>query len=68
VMAELGVAYGVTFGVMAVSSLFSVGALGRMMYMDLGMVNVVSVGVVMVIFLIFYGLSVKAFGRNAGVW
>ena len=67
VMAELGVAYGVTFGVMAVSSLFSVGALGRMMYMDLGMVNVVSVGVVMVIFLIFYGLSVKAFGRNAGV-
>lgn len=67
IMAELGVAYGVTFGVMAVSSLFSVGALGKMMYADLRMVNVVSVGVVMAVFGGFYWVSVKAYGRNVGV-
>lgn len=64
IMAELGAAFGLTFGVMAVSSAFSVGALGKMMYEDLRKVNVVSVGVVFLIFGAWYGLSVKAYWRN----
>ena len=43
------------------------GALGKMMYADLRMVNVVSVGVVMAVFGGFYWVSVKAYGRNVGV-
>lgn len=64
---ELAAAYGATFVVMGISSCFSIGALGKMMYTNLGMVNVVSVIVVSIILLVWYFLSVKAFMRNAGI-
>lgn len=67
VKAELAVAYGLPFGVMAVSSLFSVGALARMMFTNLTGVNMVSVAVVLVILAAWYGLSVGAYERNAGI-
>lgn len=64
---ELAAAYGLPFGVMAVSSFFSVKALGNMMFADLLGVNVVSVAVVSVILLFWYRLSVQAYEKNAGV-
>lgn len=67
VAAELGAAYGLTFFVMAFSSIFSVKALGNMMFTDLTMVNLVSVGVVFVILLFWYLLSVQVYGRNSGL-
>jgi len=66
-MAELGAAYGVTFVVMGVSSVFSVGALEKMMFTSLVMINVASVAAVFAILVVWYFLSVKAYGRNAGV-
>ncbi len=65
--AELGASYGVTFGVMGISSFFSVGALGKMMYRDLTAVNVISVAVVLGILAVWYGLSVWAYERNVGM-
>ncbi len=65
VKAELAVAYGLPFVLMAVSSLFSVGALARMMFMDLTGVNVVSVAVVLGILAAWYVLSVRAYEKNA---
>ncbi len=67
VKAELAAAYGLPFAVMAVSSFFSVKALGNMMFTDLSWVNGISVGVVLVILLLWYALSVRAYGRNAGI-
>lgn len=64
---ELAAAYGLPFGVMAISSFFSVKALGNMMFADLLGVNVVSVGVVLVILLFWYRLSVQAYEKNAEV-
>ena len=65
--AELGASYGVTFGVMGISSFFSVGALGKMMYRDLTAVNAVSVAVVLGILAVWYVLSVEAYERNVGI-
>lgn len=62
---ELGMAYGLAFLVMAVSSWFSVRALANMMYADLTGVNVVSVLVVFMILLFCYGLSVAVYKRNS---
>ncbi len=62
--AELGTAYGLTFLVMAISSVFSVRALGNMMFTDLTAVNLVSAGVVFGILLIWYLLSVQAYGQG----
>lgn len=64
---ELATAYGMTFLVMGISSYFSVGALAKMMYTNLGIVNIISVIIVLVILLVWYFLSVRAFMRNAGV-
>lgn len=64
---ELAAAYGAPFVVMGISSFFSVGALGKMMYTDLGMINVASIAIVLVILLVWYFLSVNAFERNAGI-
>lgn len=64
---ELGIAYGLPFGVMAFSSLFSVGALGKAMDTGLGMVNVVSVAVVLGIQALWYGGSLWAYGKNTGI-
>lgn len=67
IRAELAMAYGLTFLVMGISSVFSVGALGKMMYVDLTGVNLISVAVVLVILAVWYLLSVKAYVRNAGI-
>lgn len=67
VKAELMAAYGMTFVVMAVSSFFSVSALGKMMRTDLTAVNVVSVAVVLGILAVWYLLSVRAYERNVGM-
>lgn len=64
---ELATAYGMTFLVMGISSYFSVGALAKMMYTNLGIVNIISVIIVLVILLVWYFLSVRAFMRNAGI-
>lgn len=65
VKAELAAAYGVPFLVMAFSSFFSVGALAKMMFVDLTGVNVVSLVVVFVILVLWYGISVKAYPISA---
>lgn len=68
VKAEMAVAYGLPFAVMGISSCFSVGALARMMFTDLTGINVVSVAVVLGILALWYGLSVRAYERNAGIY
>ena len=65
--AELAVAYGLPFLVMGISSLFSVGALGKMMFTNLFAVNFVSVLVVFGILACWYVLSLWAYERNAGI-
>lgn len=64
---ELGTAYALPFLVMSVSSYFSVHALEKMMYTNLLPVNLLSVAVVFVIFLVCYLLSVRVYGRNAAI-
>lgn len=64
---ELMAAYGLSFLVMGISSLFSVGALGKMMFTSLLGVNLVSVLVVFVILTVWYFLSLRAYERNAGI-
>ncbi len=64
--AELAVAYGLPFLVMGVSSLFSVGALGKMMFTNLLGVNLVSALVVFGILVFWYGLSLWACERGEG--
>lgn len=64
--AELAVAYGLPFLVMGVSSLFSVGALGKMMFTNLFGVNLVSVLVVFGILVFWYGVSLWVCERNGG--
>lgn len=58
VKAELAAAYGVPFLVMSVSSFFSVGALSKMMFVDLSGVNVVSLVIVLAVLIVWYRLSV----------
>ncbi len=67
IASELGCAYAVPFIVMCISSYFSVHALGNMMFTDLLPVNIVSVLVVLVIFLLCCGLSLPVYRRNAGI-
>jgi putative ABC transport system permease protein len=64
---ELMAAYGLSFLVMGISSLFSVGALGKMMFTSLLEVNLISVLVVFVILAVWYFLSLQAYERNAGI-
>lgn len=61
VMIELAAAYGIPFVVMGISSFFSVGALAKMMFVDLTGVNVVSVGIVFGILVLWYGGTVRAY-------
>lgn len=65
--AELMAAYGTTFLIMAISSFFSVGALGKMMFTSLLAVNLVSVAVVMGILAVWFVMSLWAYGRNAEI-
>ncbi len=64
---ELGIAYGLPFVVMGVSSYFSVHALELMMHADLLAINGVSVFTVFVIFLLCYCLSVSVYVRGQGI-
>lgn len=58
VKAELAAAYGVPFLVMSVSTFFSVGALSKMMFVDLSGVNAVSLVIVLAVLIVWYRLSV----------
>lgn len=64
---ELRMTYALPFAVMAVSSWFSVHALEKMMFTSLLTVNVVSVGIILLFFLICYLISVSVYFVNAGV-
>jgi putative ABC transport system permease protein len=64
---ELLTAYALPFLVMSISSCFSVYALGRVMKTDVWEVNVVSVLVIFVFFLICYAASVSVYRKNVGV-
>lgn len=64
---ELGTAYALPFIVMSISSWFSVHALEKMMFTSLLAINIVSVLVVFVIFLICYFLSIEIYQKNAGI-
>lgn len=64
---ELGMAYGIPFLVMSISSYFSIHALGKMMSASLLSINVTSVLVVLVLFIFCYVLSVSVYLRNAGI-
>ena len=67
IAAELGMTYALIFLVMGISSFFSVGALGKMMFTDLTLVNLLSGAVVLGGLGLWYLLSVWAYGKNAGV-
>lgn len=64
---ELATAFLAPFLVMAVSSYFSVGAIGVVMMVDLLMVNIVSVGIVFIIFCLCYVCSVFIYQKNIGI-
>lgn len=64
IICELGVSYVLPFLIMAMSSRFSVHALEKMMYADLLQINVASVIIVLIVFLVFYGLSVMSYCKN----
>lgn len=64
---ELKMAYVLPFAVMAVSSWFSVHALEKMMETSLLAVNVVSVGIILLFFLVCYLISVQVYCANAEV-
>lgn len=64
---ELGCAYALPFAVMSIASYFSVTALEKMMYTELLSVNVVSILVALVIFLLCYLLSVSVYKKNVAI-
>lgn len=68
VQKELLLTYIVPFLLMSLSSYFSVHALANMMQTDLLSVNILSVGVIAIFFVICYGLSVVIYCQNAGIY
>ncbi|MEF9840449.1 MAG: ABC transporter permease [Lachnospiraceae bacterium] len=64
---ELLTSYMMPFVVMAVGSYFSVHALGNMMNTNLLSINVISILVTLVVFILFYAISVVAYEKNSGV-
>lgn len=62
---ELLLTYIVPFLLMSLSSYFSVHALANMMQTDLLSVNILSVGVIAIFFVVCYGLSVVIYCQNA---
>lgn len=62
---ELRVAYGAPFLLMTISSYFAVHSLEKMMSADLKIINLVSVGIILVFFLTFYKLSVVFAVKNS---
>lgn len=65
---ELLFIYVVPFLIMSLSSYFSVHALANMMHTDLLMINIMSVGVIGLFFMICYGLSIVIYCQNAGIY
>ncbi|MCM1050086.1 MAG: ABC transporter permease [Clostridiales bacterium] len=65
---ELRVAYAAPFLLMTLSSYFAVHSLEKMMSANLKMINILSVVIILVIFLLFYMLSVIFYRKNAGVY
>lgn len=61
---EVGMAYGIPFIVMSISSYFSVHALEQMMYTSLMSIQIGSVLIVLIIFVLCYCLSVSMYWRN----
>lgn len=68
VQKELLLTYIVPFLLMSLSSYFSVHALANMMQTDLLSVNILSVGVIAIFFVVCYGLSVIIYCQNAGIY
>lgn len=64
---ELGCTYALPFVVMTGSAYFSVHALEKLMSTDLLPVYGVSVLIVLAFFLVFYGMSVRLYYKNAGI-
>ena len=64
---ELKAAYALPFLVMMISAYFSVHALEKMMYTDLIVIYLISVGVIFGFFFICYLMSVSVYAKNAGV-
>lgn len=65
---ELLLTYIVPFLLMSLSSYFSVHALANMMQTDLLSVNILSVGVIAIFFVVCYSLSVVIYSQNAGIY
>lgn len=68
VQKELLLTYIVPFLLMSLSSYFSVHALANMMQTDLLSVNILSVGVIAIFFVVCYSLSVVIYSQNAGIY
>ena len=68
VQKELLLTYIVPFLLMSLSSYFSVHALANMMQTDLLSVNILSVGVIAIFFVVCYSLSVVIYCQNAGIY
>ena len=64
---ELRISYILPLIIMAISSYFSVHALGKMMFTNLFSINVITVLIVFVIFFLFYEMSIRVYQKNAGV-
>lgn len=67
IVRELGMAYGIPFVVMSISSYFSVHALEQMMYTNLMSIQIGSVLIVLLIFFLCYWLSVSMYRRNVEI-
>ena len=64
---ELGTAYLLPFLIMLISAYYSVHALGKMMYTNLFGIYALSVGVVLVVYVLCYGFSVAVYHRIVGL-
>lgn len=60
---ELGIAYFIPFLLMAVSAYYSVLALGKMMHTELLAIYLLSVMIVLVVYWLYYGLSVRVYQK-----
>ncbi|MBD5493308.1 MAG: ABC transporter permease [Lachnospiraceae bacterium] len=64
---ELRVAYIMPFLLMTLSSYFSVHSLEKMMSANLKAINILSVVIIFMFFIVFYKLSVVLYRKNAGI-
>jgi putative ABC transport system permease protein len=64
---ELSFCYLAPLTIMAISSYFSIHALGNMMQTDLLLINIVSVGAIIIFFLLCYIVSVSIYQKNVNI-